>query len=531
MRHPRTILRRALCLLFVAVAPVSLARAAAPLDMWTPDVIERIRDRSTLNLEIVPEVGYVEIFYDSEIEEAKWADSKPPYEVHTGGTIRIHGYLARPSGDGPFPALVIGHGRGGSGSSTLAQGLALLGYVAFAIDAPDAGLSTGDPRNTEQAWISVEEVPNEPAPEVSFLYHWAYAGMRALTVLEALAAMPSNPFRIDPSRLGVVGASMGGQLAYYMNGVDDRLRAAVAIAVAGDWRNIMQYEGAWLYHGLYYYTRAGLASGVDALNTVSSCDDPTLATFLDYFDPIRYAPVQHAPLLTVVGTHDQYFTLPAINTTLDRTRSAGTRNRFRKRIAIIPDGKHDVVDESNELTSLLTLFGTINGWLRWGFGRAPEPPRTPSVEMTMAGEWMIFRVEAEPGESAIVRAQLSLASQIDTTADAPCDFESIPLFRERNAWYGSVRIGRDMLCGPPLTPDNVLYFASVTDVAGYTLSSRVYHRSGPLAFGSGFAPKIEHWRGDDLPVPPPPLCSAAATDEPQGRPAWPRAAGRRSARP
>src|SRR3989441_11892541 len=89
---------------------------------------------------------------------------------------------------------------------------------------------------------------NQPAPAVSFLYHWAYAGMRALTVLEALALEPGNPYGIDPSRLGVLGASMGGQFTYYINGVDDRVKAAVALAVAGDWRDIMRYERAWLYH-------------------------------------------------------------------------------------------------------------------------------------------------------------------------------------------------------------------------------------------------------------------------------------------
>ena len=89
----------------------SLAAAQpAPLDgLWTPERLERIRDRSTLNLEVIPRSGYYEIFFDSEVGDAKWADSGPPYEVHTGGPIRIHGYLAAPLGPAERPALVIGH--------------------------------------------------------------------------------------------------------------------------------------------------------------------------------------------------------------------------------------------------------------------------------------------------------------------------------------------------------------------------------------------------------------------------------------
>src|SRR5438128_10805642 len=98
--------------------------------------------------------------------------------------------------------------------------------------------------------------------------------MRALTLFEKLSDVSLNPFRIDRTRLGVIGASMGGQFTYYINGVDDRVKGAVGIAVAGDWRLISFYPGAWLYHGLYYYTRRGLTRTLDQLNAVSKFDPP-----------------------------------------------------------------------------------------------------------------------------------------------------------------------------------------------------------------------------------------------------------------
>ena len=87
--------------------------------------------------------------------------------------------------------------------------LAAFGYVALSIDGPGQGLSTGPP-DTEQGWISVEETMNVPAPYVSYQYHYAYAGMRGLTLFEKLSGVFLNPFRIDRTRLGVIGASMGG---------------------------------------------------------------------------------------------------------------------------------------------------------------------------------------------------------------------------------------------------------------------------------------------------------------------------------
>jgi cephalosporin-C deacetylase-like acetyl esterase len=503
--------RSALVLLQMIVGAPLYAQSA-PLDLWTP-VLQKIRNPHTLRLQIIPRAGYFEVFYDSEIRDAKWADSEPPYAVHVRDTVRIHAYLAAPASGGPYPALVVGHGHGGSGSPELAVALAALGYVALSIDGPQSGQSTGGPRDTEQAWISVEQVINQPSPEVGYLYHYAYAGMRGLTVLEALSRLPANPFRIDRDKLGVAGASMGGQFTYYINGVDDRVKAAVAIAVAGDWQHILSYEGAWLYHGVYYYTRDGLRSGVDHLNTIADvCRDPTMKTFLDYFDPIGYAPSQHGPLLTIVGTHDQYFAMPAINETFDRVESAGSSPRFIKRIVLTPNGKHGVVDSDNPLSAVLSLLPTIDEWLKYSFHNGSLPPQTPTVTQTAAGDWLVFRASAAPGDSAIQGVNLYFATELDSTRPVACDFRGIRLLPFGNEYVGFLPKGLPLVCGPPISADNLLYYVAATDSAGYTISSKMYYRSGEMRFGSGFVPRIEHWRGDDFPVPPPPAaCSPSAS--------------------
>src|SRR5262249_56164554 len=164
-------------------------------------------ERRRVNSNSTAGTGSFEFSFDSK-KNARWADAVPPYAIHTGGQIRIHGYLASPMVGGPYPAIVIGHGHHGHGSREEAMLLASFGYVALSIDGPGQGLSTGPP-DTEQGWISVEKIMNVAAPYVGYQDHYAYAGMRALTLFEKLSGLFLNPFRIDGTRLGVIGASMG----------------------------------------------------------------------------------------------------------------------------------------------------------------------------------------------------------------------------------------------------------------------------------------------------------------------------------
>src|SRR6478672_7044673 len=409
-----------LCLILLVLLSSPFGRTfaqSAPLDLWSPDTLLTIRDKNTLNYSITARTGYFEVFFDSN-NNATWADGGPPYAIHTGGRIRIHGYGI------PEEAVL----------------LAAFGYVALSIDGPGQGLSTGPP-DTNQGWISVEEIMNVPAPYVSYLYHYAYAGMRGLTLFEKLSGLPFNPLRIDRTRLGVIGASMGGQFTYYINGVDDRVKGAVGIAVAGDWRHVALYRGAWLYHGLYYYTRDGLPSGQDHLNTISNfCTDPTTTTFLNYFDPIAYASRQHGPLLTILGTHDQFFTVPAINSTYNRIASAGTSERFLKRIMMKPNGKHGVVDE-NSYSELLELIQNIDSWFKYCFSDGPRPPGTPTVRIEVQPTTMVFHVTAPAGGSAINQVKLYYASQVDTRPSTVHDFGSISLSWNGVEYVGSIPIG------------------------------------------------------------------------------------------
>jgi dienelactone hydrolase len=124
---------------------------------------------------------------------------------------KLLGYLARPDGAGPFPAVVVLHGCAGfssGGSLQLADRLKDWGYVALMVDSlTPRGLMTacGGP------------FINQPGD--------AYAALRYL----------SQQSFVAPERVAVLGNSMGGYSALYAVDRDllakpfnERFRAAIA---------------------------------------------------------------------------------------------------------------------------------------------------------------------------------------------------------------------------------------------------------------------------------------------------------------
>jgi dienelactone hydrolase len=128
-----------------------------------------------------------------------------PVKIHdvsyAGDGHRVPAYLLLPPQRGVrHPAVVYLHGSGGTRLDlvTFAAKLSLRGAVTMALDVPQ-----GD----------------------------AYAPMviDARRALDLLAARPD----VDPERLGVVGYSLGGQLAAIVAGVDTRPKAVGIIAGRG----------------------------------------------------------------------------------------------------------------------------------------------------------------------------------------------------------------------------------------------------------------------------------------------------------
>jgi dienelactone hydrolase len=478
-----------------------------PWDLWTDQVISEIRDRSTLELSVSLQIDHADVFFTSN-PAASWFEEIPPYAEHRNEKIRIHGILVYPPPlVGPRPALVIGHGHGGHADLLAAQAVAALGYVAFYIDGPQAGLSTGGPKDNDQAWISVDK-----GPQYGFLYHYSYAGMRALTALEELAAQPGNPYRIDATRFGVLGASMGGIFTSHINAVDDRVKAAIIMASAGNWQHTLRYPNAWLWFGIYAGTRDLPYNGSDPLNSIEDIDwDPTAITFMNYFDPIRYATRQHAPVLTLMGTHDQYFPLPNANLMQQAITSAGTQDNFEKRLWLIPNKPHTFADG---VTDLVELLPGLSGWLDYCFGKRDKPLATPQVAMTDIGLGLRFQISLAESSTRLsgAVAVLYAATRIDSTVVPLNDFKSYLALPVGDHFETLIFAGDKPAGGDPFRADNVIFYATVTDTLGLgvSVSSLVYRGNIPMDLSTDFVPTIDPYHGVIVP-PPPPLHDAAVS--------------------
>jgi carboxymethylenebutenolidase len=129
-------------------------------------------------------------------------DTAANQATYTSGGTQVSGYFYKPEGTGPFPALLLLHGKSGLTDALRprAASLAAQGYVAFA---PDYFTPIG--MTPEKFTASFYTTSVDPAREVLG------------NGLEALKALSY----VDAKRLGVVGFSLGGYLALIMASRDD----------------------------------------------------------------------------------------------------------------------------------------------------------------------------------------------------------------------------------------------------------------------------------------------------------------------
>ena len=128
---------------------------------------------------------------------------------------------------GPHPALILCHGFGGScqgaGHPELARTLEQAGYVALRFDFRGCGKSEGTRGNV----ICLEEVDDLRA---------------ALNFLRTQA-------NVDGTRIGIIGASLGGSLAVHVAASDATVKLCAAIGAIGNgerrFRNQYRDPAAW----------------------------------------------------------------------------------------------------------------------------------------------------------------------------------------------------------------------------------------------------------------------------------------------
>lgn len=168
---------------------------------------------------------------------------------------KVRGFLTRPVGKGPFPAVLYCHAHGNRyemGANELVDGrpslsapfgpeLAKAGYAALAIDMPTFG---------------ERQTPGESAVSKELLWHGRTLMGEMLS--DHLAAFDWLRGRedVDPAGIVALGLSMGATHAFFLGALEPRLAAVVHLCAFADWATLVEI-GAHDLHG-HYMTIPGL---------------------------------------------------------------------------------------------------------------------------------------------------------------------------------------------------------------------------------------------------------------------------------
>ena len=168
----------------------------------------------------------------------------PETVVVSSGTLRLTGLLWRPEGAGSFPAILFSHGSGRRVDTALARERALTigpvfakhGYVFLHVFRRGYGLSAGQGESMGEVLDRETKARGEEARRhmqvVLLTTDHLDDVMAGLTFLKSVA-------RVDPSRIALVGHSLGGQLTLLAAERDKTVRAAVTFGAAAEsWQGV-----------------------------------------------------------------------------------------------------------------------------------------------------------------------------------------------------------------------------------------------------------------------------------------------------
>jgi cephalosporin-C deacetylase-like acetyl esterase len=190
---------------------------------------------------------------------------------------RCYGWLAKPVGDGPFPAMLVLPGAAG-GPRPIPAEQARHGYVALAIQVhgQDVDLEKYD----QPAFV--------PGSGPKSLYDYRIY----TTALQSMNYLASRT-DVDKKKIAVVGQSQGGRLTTVVSALDRRVAAAVPC----------------LAHMAYgpYQTWAGDCSAANPPKDGMDRDNPPIPPmngFAPYYDTLNFAQRVTCPVFAFAGMID-----------------------------------------------------------------------------------------------------------------------------------------------------------------------------------------------------------------------------------
>ena len=156
-----------------------------------------------------------------EVKHADYSVSKVYFESLPG--FLVTGNLYRPTGDGPFPAILSPHGHWNYGrleNTSLASvpgraiNLARQGFVVFTYDMI--------------GYLDSQQLPHTFGGPRQHLWGLSLAGLQLWNAIRGLDFLESLPY-VKQDAIGATGASGGGTQTFLLAAVDDRVKAAAPV--------------------------------------------------------------------------------------------------------------------------------------------------------------------------------------------------------------------------------------------------------------------------------------------------------------
>jgi hypothetical protein len=214
-----------------------LHQPPARLEEWTRKRLV-LRERLLKTAGVFPSPGALDVREHGTIRMDGYRIVKLTYQSRPG--LRVTANLFVPDAKGPFPAILNVHGHYAQGKLAVkvaARGhaLALEGFVVLSVDAIGAGERGTVPG--EFAHHGRDGVPFLSVGE-TFLGAQVYDNMRAIDVLQSLDC-------VDGERIGVTGASGGGNQTMWISALDPRVKASVPVVSAGTFEAYVTTGNCW----------------------------------------------------------------------------------------------------------------------------------------------------------------------------------------------------------------------------------------------------------------------------------------------
>ncbi len=275
--------------------PVRLSRPADFSQFWQHGLAELAK------IPLTPEEGPCQTFNQQQINAYNTAHASIPADYDPAGHhcenveackvnfagingVRIHGWLARPAGPGPFPAMLVLPGAGFC-SRPMPLEHARHGYLA--LDIQVHGQDVDQPAYPDISGYNEHQVF---APIDKYYYYAVY-----LNCVQAVNYLLSRP-DVDPRRVVVIGGSQGGRLSLVVAALDRHIAAAVPAIAHFTNQPYMEWAKA-------ANEATPPRDGMDA-EMPPPLQDTAENRCLAYYDPMNFAPDITCPVMMNCGLVD-----------------------------------------------------------------------------------------------------------------------------------------------------------------------------------------------------------------------------------